>query len=743
MSATEALLADLPPEQREAVTHVDGPLLVVAGAGSGKTRVITRRVAYLALRGIPPYRILAVTFTNKAAGEMRERIEALAGTGGAWVSTFHSLCASMLRISADTIGLSRNFTIYDRDDQLKTVKEAMHRLDLGTGVAQPAGVLHAISNAKSGLLTPEQLAGKAAGWRDELIARLYAEYQKILDQNAALDFDDLLVRVARLLDADQAFRERWQRRFQYLLIDEYQDTNRAQYLIGHRLAAEHRNLCATGDPDQSIYGWRGATIRNILDFQRDYPDAHVVKLERNYRSTKAILRAADSVIVHNSLRHDRNLWTANEQGEPVRFLLGPDAEGEARLVVDAIMQRHDEGRAWRDVAVFYRTNAQSRNFEEVMVRASVPYRLIGAVQFYGRQEIKDLVAYLRVCLNDRDDLSLERIINTPSRGIGNRTVVRLKQWAVEGGVSLRAAVAGVEQITDIGSRGTNAVKAFAELLEAFRIAPKRPVRALCERILKESGYLAWLREPENEERRENIDEFLAKAGSFDDENPEGELADFMQDVALVSDVDNFDPASDAVTLMTLHAAKGLEFPVVFFTGMEENLLPHANAMDTDEEVEEERRLCYVGFTRAKKELILTAAEKRAQAGAESPRQPSRFLFEISPEALEEASMRTLSDFEAMNAWAGEGLGTMGRTFFSRRQRPAPSTPLEAPKPAETPRPRKSAAHFAVGDRVRHPEFGVGRIIALQRSEKMSLATVAMVNGGKRVFALEFAKLEKL
>jgi len=736
MRAIEELLADLTPEQREAVTHVEGPLLVVAGAGSGKTRVITRRVAYLALKGIPPNRILAVTFTNKAAGEMRERIEALAGTSGAWVSTFHSLCASMLRFSADDIGLSRNFTIYDRDDQLKAVKEAMHQLEVDTETLKPASALHAIGNAKTQLLSPDELAAQATTYREEILAQVYAAYQKLLDHNAALDFDDLLARAARLLESHAAFRERWQRRFQFLLIDEYQDTNRAQYLIGRTLAAEHRNLCATGDPDQSIYGWRGATIRNILDFTRDYPDARVVKLERNYRSTKTILRAADSVIVHNSLRHERGLWTENDEGVPLHFLLGESPEDEARQAVHEIRARHRKGARWRDFAVFYRTNAQSRSFEEAMVRTTVPLRLIGAVQFYGRQEVKDLLAYLRVCLNERDDLSLERIINTPARGIGQRTVAGLKQWAAEQGVTLRAAVARIAEIADLGGRAQNAVKAFADLVEAFRLAPKRPVADLCEKILAESGYQAWLEQPENKERLENIEEFVAKAAKFDEENPEGELADFMQEVSLVSDVDNLDSSADAVTLMTFHAAKGLEFPVVFCTGMEENLLPHANAMETEAEIEEERRLFYVGITRAQKELFLTAATTRAQGGQDWVREPSRFLFEIKRDGLDKAGQRALADFSPSGGW----------------EEPEPSYAPAPEKKAERPASRGSRrssqgpaalGRFAVGDRVRHPQLGEGKIVALQRSEKLSLATVAMKGGGKRVFALEYVRLEKL
>jgi DNA helicase-2/ATP-dependent DNA helicase PcrA len=736
MPASDELLSGLTPPQREAVTHVEGPLLIVAGAGSGKTRVITRRVAYLALQGVPPYRILAVTFTNKAADEMRERIEQLAGTSGAWVSTFHSLCAAMLRFSADDIGLPRGFTIYDRDDQLKLVKEALHTLDLDTSILQPANALQAISHAKQDLCSPQEVT--AATWREELIAKVYAEYQRLLGRNAALDFDDLLMRVAELLERDEAFRERWQRRFQFLLIDEYQDTNRAQHLIAKALAGKHHNICATGDPDQSIYGWRGATIRNILDLQRDYPKLRTVKLEQNFRSTKTILRAADSVITHNALRIERGLWTENEEGAPVHFLVGDDPDDEAERVLSAIRSRMAQGRRWRDFAIFYRTNAQSRSFEEAMVEESVPHRLVGAVAFYSRKEIKDVLAYLRVCLNERDALSLERIINTPSRGVGERTIERLKHWAEESGVPLHAALASVGQIADIGPKARGAVKAFAELLDGFRSRPQRPVKEFCESVLKQSGYQAWLEEPENEERLENANEFLAKAAKFDAERPEEGLAEFMQDVSLVSDVDNLDPSAEAISLMTLHSAKGLEFPVVFLTGMEENLLPHANSMDSDEEIEEERRLCYVGMTRAQKELILTVARQRAQGRTEWSREPSRFLSEIAPSALDKAGQRALARFASSSSWMDDDAAEAADD-----EEEAPAARLPRRKPRAAPEAPRTACPFAVGDRVRHPQYGAGRIVAIQRSEKMTLVTLSMTGGGKRVFALEYVQLEKL
>ena len=590
MTGESDILAGLTEPQREAVTHIEGPLLVIAGAGSGKTRVITRRVAYLASQGVPPRRILAVTFTNKAAGEMRERIEQLCGTKGAWVSTFHSLCARMLRISAEAAGLEPNFTIYDRADQLTAVRDALRRLEIDQADIRPASALQTISNAKTKLLSPSQYAAAVGGFREERLAKTYRLYQEILDANAALDFDDLLMRVARLLESDEASLDRWQRRFDFLLIDEYQDTNRAQYRIAARLAGRHQNLCATGDPDQSIYGWRGADIQNILDFEKDFPSARVVRLEQNYRSTKRILQAADTLIAKNALRIERSLWTENEQGVPVRFLHLADADEEADRIVGEIRRRGVDGRGWGEIAVFYRTNAQSRRLEEALVLDSLPYRLVGAVEFYGRQEIKDLLAYLRSCVNVRDSLSLERVINTPSRGIGARTIERLKQWASESGRPLSAAVASVEEIPTLSSRAKKAVRAFADVIEGLRKGADGPVGELCRRVLDETGYAVWLKSPDNEERRENVAELLNKADDFDATNPGAGLGGFLTEVSLVSDVDNLDGAAEAVTLMTLHAAKGLEFPVVFLTGVEEGLLPHTNSMGSDAEIEEERRL---------------------------------------------------------------------------------------------------------------------------------------------------------
>ena len=753
MADVDAVLADLTEVQREAATHVEGPLLVVAGAGSGKTRVITRRVAYLCTQGIAPYRILAVTFTNKASGEMRERIEQLAGTGGAWVSTFHSLCAKMLRISADAVGLDPHFSIYDRDDQLKAVKMALEQTDVG-GTMTPAAALHRISGAKAKLWDPRELARHAESFRDEVVVKIYEAYHKLLGSNGALDFDDLLMRVAIGLRDEAGFRDRWQPRFHFVLIDEYQDTNHAQYLIARFLAELRRNICATGDADQSIYGWRGADIENILGFTKDYPDARVVKLEQNFRSTKTICRGAASVIERNAMRHERSIWTENEEGTPIRFRLGTDADGEAAVALAEIRRAREAGGQWGDVAIFYRTNAQSRSFEEAFVQASVPYRIVGAVAFYNRQEIKDLVAYLRVCVNARDDLGLVRIINRPTRGIGQASIARMRAWAAEHEASLWQAVARVEEIDALGGRARNAIVAFRDLIEGFRSAMDGPVAELCERVVEESGCGKWLRQPDNEERRENVQEFLAKAALYDEVSEEGGLTGFLEEVALVSDVDGYDGAADAVSLMTIHAAKGLEFPMVIITGLEEGLLPHANSMTRDREVEEERRLFYVAMTRAQRELVLTAAGERAQYSgrggwgdddASWSRTPSRFLAEVDRGALGQEGAAELAEFQ------DSGADQFGETVYRpRRQARGSGRPRWAPPAETTPEAAAEAGaaaaarcEFAVGDWVMHPKHGVGRIVTLQVSEQMTLATIALIEGGKRIFALEHCDLEKL
>ncbi len=680
------------------------------------------------------------------------------------MSTFHSLCASLLRFSADQIGLNRNFSIYDRDDQLRVVKAAMKRLEISTTEFRPSTALNKISNAKNRLWHPADFAAQAVSFRDEQAASIYKHYQEALESNAAMDFDDLLLVAARLLEDDERFRSRWQARFDYLLIDEYQDTNRAQYLIAQRLAAEHRNLCATGDADQAIYGWRGADIRNILDFQKDYPDARVVKLEQNYRSTQIILDAANSLIARNAQRHARDLWTEKDGGVPVAFHFAPNADAEADDVLTAIRQRVKQGRTLGHFAIFYRTNAQSRAFEEAFRRANMPHRLVGAVAFYSRQEIKDVLAFLRAVVNPRDDLSLERIINTPSRGIGKTTVQRLKAWAAEQGIPLSGAIAQAADCPELGTRAVNAVSAFAEALEELRGDTELPVPEFCQLLLERTGYSAWLEKPENEERQENVQEFLAKATNYQDEAPEPSLENFLQEISLVCDVDNLEEGADAVTLMTLHAAKGLEFPVVFLTGLEEGLLPHANAVRTEdslwgedrEKVEEERRLCYVGMTRAQDELILTAAQERTRYNRSDFSEPSRFLGEIADEVFDEESRAVLSDActDAFALDAGPYAPVRPqRPKRSIRRKTRPSPPgigsnedvrlVDSSSDEETSAGTPSANHFAVGDWVRHAKYGLGRIESLKGSGKNTLATLSLNEGGKRIFALEHAPLEKL
>jgi len=728
MATTKVILSDLTTAQREAVTCTEGPLLVVAGPGSGKTRVITRRVAYLAARGVAPYRILAVTFTNKAAGEMRERIEALAGTSGAWVSTFHSLCAAMLRISAEQLGIPQNFSIYDRDDQLRLIRQVKKDLEPAGAELSPSDLLNHISRAKQRLETPQEFAASALSFKDEFVAKAYNLYQRRLEDNAAMDFDDLLMRVALFLGSNEDFRQRWQRRFRYILVDEYQDTNEAQDLIARTLAEQHRNICATGDPDQSIYGWRGASIHNILRFQEHYPDARVVHLEENYRSTATILRAADSLISHNNLRHERGLWTRNPRGTPIKVIEAPDADDEAEMVAKIIEERLADGARPRDFAIFYRTNAQSRAFEIVFTRRNIPFRLVGAVQFCARREIKDLVAYLRFIVNERDDLSLARIINVPPRGIGATTLERLRKWAQAHRKHLWEAVLNAPQIEQLGTRAARALERFATLINSLRQMPRKPAAAICEKLLKASGYLDWMTQTGGPERKENIEEFLAWASGFDDEQPEGGLEGFLQQVGLVSDVDNLDPAADAVALMTLHAAKGLEFPVVFLTGLEDGLLPHANSSATPEGLEEERRLCFVGITRAKHLLFLTHAGSRQRGGSVEYALPSRFLLEIDPDTLDAPPPQTTVEPTPDDA--------PDHTYDE-----PPPEEFAVPEPPPARRPRR--LRLRTGDRIRHPHFGLGTVLAVQDFGRETFATISFDAGGKRILSLRHAPLERL
>ena len=613
---------------------MDGPLLVVAGAGSGKTRVITRRVAYLIEQGVSPFNILAITFTNKAAKEMKERVEEYHATKGMWISTFHSMCARILRRHADRLGHTSSFTIYDTSDQAACVKEAMASLEIDTESWRPAAIAARISRYKNELISPEDAHGRASSFADKVTAQIYKEYQKRLRENNAMDFDDLLCNLIHLLTQNQDVLEVYQRNSSFVLVDEYQDTNHAQYIITRLLAEKHRNICVTGDPDQSIYGWRGADIQNILDFERDYPDAKVVYLEQNYRSTQNILSAADGLIEHNMSRKPKRLWTENPVGGLIREACLKDEREEADWVAQAVCDLVASGQRPGDVAVFYRTNAQSRAIEDGLRRATMPYEIVGSVEFYQRKEIKDVLAYLRLCVNPADDVSFMRVVNVPTRGIGKATVKAVQSFARPAGISLLKAAHHPDLSKQLKARAAKSVGAFAALFDALGRLPQSPVEPFVHETIERSKYLEYLHKEEGEEneRVENVKELASAAADYDRRNEAGSLAGFLEEVALVSDVDGLNESTDVVHLMTLHSCKGLEFPVVFITGMEEGLLPHSRSSESEEDLEEERRLCYVGMTRAKRELALTYAARRTVFGQSNYCIPSQFLMEI-PEEL--------------------------------------------------------------------------------------------------------------
>ena len=719
------ILDDCTAAQIEAITHVDGPLLVVAGAGSGKTRVITRRIAYLEEQGVQPRHIIGITFTNKAAGEMRERVEKLAGARGVWVSTFHSMCARMLRQMPDAINYGRDFTIYDAGESLRCIKECMKSLEISTENWPPDSVQSAISNAKNALVDPDRYEEAATSIFQGTVARIYRRYHEMLERNQALDFDDLLFKVAKLMTADTPFREYWRNRFRYVLIDEYQDTNHAQYLIARELAAVTRSICATGDPDQSIYGWRGADISNILEFVEEYPDAKVVKLEENFRSTKFILKAASTLIQHNTERIDRELFTAKQGGSTVKLIACPDEEAEAEAVASRIRGLAAKGCRYGDISIFYRTNFQSRVFEQVFRLVGIPYTIVGTVAFYNRKEIKDALSYLRLLANDRDDLAALRVINVPPRGIGTQTVATLQRWAQEQQVSLMQAVRRCREIAELPERALKAVESFQEVIDELATT-SGPVAKLVKAAVEDTGYLLWTQQSKDEarkDREDNLGELISAAAKYDERTPGGTLQSYLEEVALVSTIDEFEDSDNRVVLMTVHAAKGLEFPVAFVTGMEEGLFPHEISMESASGVEEERRLCYVAITRAQAELYLTYARARMRFGLMLPAQPSRFIAELPDEAVE-----TLPLFAPMEK--------------APDTRPAAVRKAAAIAPAPEPE-HEHGEEFHVGEKVRHPTFGLGEIREITGSGSKQTVLVRFKNIGVKRLVMEYAKLEKV
>ncbi len=701
------VLEGLTQSQAEAVTHGDGPLLGVAGAGSGKTRVITRRVAYLAASGVPPYRILAITFTNKAADEMKRRVAELTGTRGAWISTFHSMCARMLRQFPDLLGFEYPFSIYDRADSLACIKAVLSELGLAGSRMKPNSFLGAISRAKNNMLTPAQYAERASSPREKQTARVYDLYQRMCRANSALDFDDLLLCAAQLMEENDSFRTYWQGRFSHVLIDEYQDTNHPQYVIARWLAAGHGNLCATGDPDQSIYGWRGADIKNILDFKKDYSDARLVKLEENFRSTKTILLAASGVIEINKERIERGLWTRNDKGTPVQVIESATDVDEADAVVAGIKSSRADGFNYADMAVFYRTHAQSRVVEDSLRDAGMPYLILDAVEFYNRKEVKDVVAYLKAIVNPSDAVSLLRIINEPRRGIGPRTVERLQAHAAAERLTFDEALGAADDIPALSKGAARKLKDFAALMGRLRGTARSPVVEVVRAVLAETGYLEILKQSAAEEdaaRAENVEELVNAAAQFDLDYPEAGLEEFLERVTLVSDSDAMTSDEGRVLLMTLHSAKGLEFPVVFIVGVQEGLLPHINALGSKSQVEEERRLCYVGMTRAKKKLFLHWAAERFTFGQCDTANQSRFIAEIPAEAKQHESQSVKRVIEYDEEVTGD-----------------------------------EPDRLSVNDRVRHPVFGTGRVVSVSGSGAKATVVVDF-RGRKRHLMLKFANL---
>lgn len=732
-------------EQKEAVLHTEGPLLILAGAGSGKTRVLTHRISYLIEeKGVNPWNILAITFTNKAAGEMRERVDKIVGFGSEsiWVSTFHSMCVRILRRHIDRLGYDTNFTIYDTDDQKTLMKDVCKMLQIDTKVYKERMFLGEISSAKNELVTPEEYELNAAGdYVKGKVAKVYKEYEKQLRDNNALDFDDLLLKTVQLFQTQADVLDYYQERFRYIMVDEYQDTNTVQFQLIRILAGKYKNLCVVGDDDQSIYKFRGANIQNILNFEKVFADARVIKLEQNYRSTANILNAANAVIRHNTGRKDKTLWTDNEEGEKIGFRQFDTAFDEAEYIVDEIRKGvSGKGDTYSDNAILYRTNAQSRMFEEKFVAANIPYKIIGGVNFYARREIKDLLSYLKTIDNGKDDLAVRRIINVPKRSIGLTTVNRVQENALERGISFYDALSSADLIDNIG-RSLSKIESFVALIEHFKEqSEKMSLSQLMEEIIEMTGYIESLEaesEIEAETRIENIEELKSKIIAYEEscEDEKPTLSGFLEEVALVADVDTLDENSDYVVLMTLHSAKGLEFPNVYLAGMEDGLFPSYMTITADDpmEIEEERRLCYVGITRARKHLTMTCARRRMIHGETQYNKLSRFLKEIPLELLDTGNIveKNTMDVPKQTAYA-QARQTFKTKAFSTAK------PIKQFGTASGEGPG-----YDVGDRVKHMKFGEGLVTAMTAGGRDYEVTVQFHTVGVKKMFATFAKLQKI
>ena len=789
------IFSGLNPAQREAVECLEGPLLIMAGAGSGKTRVLTHRIANLLAHGVSPYSILAITFTNKAAAEMRERVDRMIGAGSKdiWLSTFHSFCARILRREIEATGIyQKNFVIYDASDTQSMIKKCLKELNLDDKQYSPGAVLGAISNAKNQMMGPVAFTQHVrinGTFYDQKVSEVYTLYQSKLRSNNALDFDDLLLVAVSVLEENEEIRTRYQRRFRYIMVDEYQDTNGAQYELTKLLAGGHHNLCVVGDADQSIYGWRGADMRNILNFESDYPEARTIMLEQNYRSTKKILAAANAVIEHNPNRKKKVLWTDNADGDPITTYLASDERDEARFILDNIVKQNTIfNTPYGDMAVLYRTNAQSRVLEEAFMRQGMPYTIVGGLKFYERMEIKDILAYMRVLSNPFDSVSLQRIINVPRRGIGETSINKLLAYSNEKKITLFEIIANPDTLNEIPgltARTKNPLGAFSMLLlDLMNKQESMSVSQLMEEIIDKTGYIEALKADkkkgeENISRVENVREFVGVAKDFEKTETETSLFNFLEHISLITDLDNAVEATDRVTMMTLHAAKGLEFPVVFIAGMEEGMFPHSRTLDSPEELEEERRTCYVGITRAERKLFLTYASMRTIYGQTRVYDPSRFLEEIPPQYKEELSARGHRSFggssfgNSYGAYGNDmgrgssymprfsqGSSNAGRQGQSMSAMDALKTVRGATGPARivtnsnnsatatTNRPSglikpDTSVEWKAGDKAAHSKFGTGTVISISGSGENTELQIAFPNQGVKRLVLKYAPIKKV
>lgn len=725
-------LATLNDEQKDAATHIDGPLLIFAGAGSGKTKVLTCRIAYLLEQNIKPYQILAITFTNKAAKEMSTRVRTMVGNvaNAVWIHTFHAFCAKVLRIEMNSLPeYNNNFAIYDTSDTQNVIKTCLKELNIDDKQFTPSGVLSQISNAKNKLLDAKKFSDQSAGFYQKKIAELYVLYEQKLHLNNALDFDDLLLVAVKLFAQNPEILKKYQDKFMHVMVDEYQDTNRAQYLLAKMLTDRHKNLCVVGDADQSIYGWRGADIKNILAFEQDFPKAKIVKLEKNYRSTQNILNAANAVIKNNFARKDKALWTDNNCGDLISYYQANDDRDEARFVVEEIQKLARDKYKYGDMTILYRTNTQSRLFEEFLLKAGIAYTMVGGQKFYERKEIKDMLAYLKVVFNPQDTVSLQRIINVPRRGIGIATITKLQEYAQENNKTLFDVLVNSNEVIGLSSRFHEKLNSLSQMIKDFSLlAQTEPVEKVISAIINKTGYLEELandNNPQSQSRIDNLQELLSVAKEFVDSGEIDNLENFLNHVSLVADIDSANLEDDAITLMTLHSAKGLEFPIVFLVGMEEGIFPHARTFNSEDEIEEERRLCYVGITRAEEKIFLSNARMRIVFGKTVMYKPSRFLDEIPCDLInfikkaQPASPHTLITIDVPK--------TNGKTTVSVPRSSVKSSAKE---------------FFAVDEQVEHPKFGRGVVKVAKLINGGQELTVNFIQVGEKTLSTLYAPLKK-